>query len=468
MTRSLSFGATLLLAQAACAAEPALPPNHPPPAGEEALFAGPSQDLRLLAERAYVWGMPLVEAELIRSRFKAMAPLNRFFHRRALSGPEMRAGVGPNNDTLYSLTWVDLSEGPLVVTTPNFGDRYYTISINQADSSSNQSLGQRTHGGRMPPLFVHGPDWTGPVPAGMVAVPVSTRFANLAGRILVRGPEEYAEVHVLQDQMTIYRWRDWQAGNRTPAAEPAVDLSLKPDPAVPDELRFLDLLGQILRYWQARDPGEAAMIASFAPLGLGLGVGFDPGRLSPAARTAAIAGLNVGRRRVAKSALALGTQRKGWTTNFRGSRFGEDWLLRAAVAKDQIFVAVPEEAIYPVGRVDSEGRPLSGAHRYRIHFASDALPPVQAFWSVTAYDDNGFMVPNPMRRYSIGDRSPGLRRHADGGITIELAKNPPPPGDKVNWLPVSDGPFYLMMRLYVPRAEVLQGKWVPPAITRLD
>lgn len=434
-----------------------------------------SAEIEALARRAYIWGMPLVEAAKIREKFTlvqvpgdiALTPINSFKHRRTLAGPEMRVGVGPNNDTIYSLAWLDLSDGPLIVTAPDFGRRYYTFSINFADSSAEQSLGQRTHGGQLPPLFVHGPGYRGNVPAGMLDVPSPTRYVNVAGRFLIRSPNEYAQVNALQDQLAIIRWSDWRKGRRTPASSPQPRaLSRGPD-GTPPALGFFHQLGSVLQDWVV-SPEERSFVNELGRLGLSQCNGFQPDRLSAAQIRALRSGFELAREEVRLASLRLGTERNGWTTNYRGPRFAADYLLRAAVAKDQIFVAVPEEAIYPVGRVDSEGRLLHGSNRYRIRFTPDDLPPVDAFWSVTAYDDNGFMIPNAIRRYSVGDRTEGLVKSSDGSITIELSKTPPAEGDPVNWLPVAaDAPFYLMMRLYQPREVVLNQRWAPPPIKRM-
>ncbi len=169
-----------------------------------AIFAGETHDPRRLAQRAYVWGYPLVAAARIRFRFTGQGPgelgtpLNQFTHTRRLAGPEYRVGVGPNNDTIYSIAWVDLAGGPFVLETPDFGGRYYTFSFNYADSSAEESLGSRTHGGQLPPLFIQGPGHDVAVPPGMQGVRSRTRYLNIAGRMLVQGPHEYPQVHALQ------------------------------------------------------------------------------------------------------------------------------------------------------------------------------------------------------------------------------------------------------------------------------
>lgn len=452
------------------------------PSGET-VWARPAEHIELLTEaqaeniayRAYVWGMPLVEAALIRARFTQgqgaadeATPINAFKHRRTLSGPEMRVGVGPNNDTIYSSAWLDLANGPLILTSPDFGNRYYTFSINQADSSSEQSLGQRTHGGQLPPLFVHGPNWRGPVPKGMVDVPSSTRYVNVAGRVLVRSPREYHEVHSLQDKLAVIRWADWRKGSRTPALPVGQrELTQGPD-GTPPELVFLHRLGSVLQDWIVR-PEDKAMILEIKRIAITPAHGFDPGDLGGKQLSALARGVARSREDVRLASLRLGVERNGWTTNYLGPRFGSDYLLRAAVAKDQIFVAVPEEAVYPIGRVDAEGRKLDGEYRYRIRFAPGQVPPVDAFWSITAYDDAGFMIPNAANRYSVGDRTHGMVKDADGSVTIEISAAAPADGRQGNWLPVTaDAPFYLMMRLYRPRGTVLDQTWVPPAIERVE
>jgi hypothetical protein len=127
----------------------------------------------------------------------------------------------------------------------------------------------------------------------------------------------------------------------------------------------------------------------------------------------------------------------------------------------------PEDAVYMHCQQDSEGRAIDGAHRYRIHFAADQLPPVRAFWSVTMYSQDGYFVHNPINRFAIGDRDP-LKKNADGSVDLYI-QHEAPGGDKdANWLPSPAGVFNLSLRLYWPGEEILQGKWVPPAVMAAD
>jgi hypothetical protein len=148
-------------------------------------------------------------------------------------------------------------------------------------------------------------------------------------------------------------------------------------------------------------------------------------------------------------------------------------LQRALVARIGWGANVPEESVYPVARVDADGERLDGAATYRITFPPGGLPPVAAFWSLTAYGEDMFLAEHPSGRYAIGDRTPGLAAADDGSLTLVLTHDEAdaaaavPDGAPVNWLPVPAGPFVLMLRLYLPGPEVLDGTYEYPRIERL-
>jgi hypothetical protein len=430
-----------------------------------------------LAVRAYVWGFPLVEMARIRLRAtnpddphaprppaSTGAPLNRWGHQTMPADPTFRFGVGPSVDLLYSSLRLDLADGPWVIEVPDCGDRYYTVQIAYADSSAEQSYGRRTHGPQLPPLFLYGPGDETPVPAGMLAVPSPTRYCLLPARFLFdpADPADLEAVRALQRQLTA---RPLQAD---PSAPPVPDQRRLVDPstAPPPQLLFLHELGNVLRDWVVQ-PADQPWIDGFADIGLTPEAGFRPERLSTTTLDEVARGLSDGVEIVLNKSLSLGDDVGGWTINHRGPRFGDDYLLRAGVATDQIVVTVPEEALYPLARLDSEGRPLNGRQSYRIHVPHSQEPPVDAFWSITLYGDDGFLVDNPIGRYAISDRTPGLIRHADGAIEIAVSSSPPPPDTEANWLPAPASAFYLMLRLYMPRPAALNGTWNPPAVERV-
>jgi hypothetical protein len=158
------------------------------------------------------------------------------------------------------------------------------------------------------------------------------------------------------------------------------------------------------------------------------------------------------------------TRINGWVTVFGCGLPGNGVLTRAACAR--IFpgpVNVPQEAMYWKTAVDGAGRALSGAHDYTLRFPSGGLPPNDAFWSLTMADEKEHFVPNPIDRYSVGDRS-GLAPNADGSVDIYL-QNAAPAGHESNWLPAPAGRFILWLRVYMPGAAILDRKYtVPPVV----
>ncbi|MCM3766179.1 DUF1254 domain-containing protein [Neobacillus niacini] len=394
------------------------------------------KDVYTLALRAYIWGYPLISSAVMRLNLtqqvqsmavcdvNAGAPLNHVGHGRSLFNPNSK-GIGPNNDTLYSLAWLDLSQEPMVLETPKFGNRYYTFQLALADTSTSMSAGQRTNGGQLPPLFIYGPAYHGTVPTGMLGVPSYTRYCLIAGRFLVNGPEDLEAVHKLQDQIRLRSWSDYLSGTigerEVPKQRPLSD----PERPVHPNFEFLEMLGNVLRDWVITNDDERKLIESFQSIGLTQERGFDPDSLSQETKAEMIRGLADGKKTVEEKSLNLGTNVNGWTINYAGPRFGKDYLLRAAVCKDQRHVTLPEEALYPLARVDASGIPLDGSQQYRIRMAVNELPPVDAFWSITLYNDSGAMVENPINRYSIGDRTPGLIVESDGCVDIRLQHQPP-------------------------------------------
>jgi len=436
-------------------------------------------EIRSLATTAYVWGSALVASARLRQNVtrpddpfavrpasSAAAPLNNLGHQRQLSDPQLTVGVAPNVDTLYSLAWLDLEQVPFVLETPDFGDRYYAFQIGYADTECDLCPGMRTHGPQMPPLFIHGPTYRGAAPDGMLAVASRTRYLMIAGRILVQpeDPDDITEVRRLQEQVKLRTLPRWEA--RDDGVNPVGAQRLLPsagDARDPD-LLFLHQLGCVLGEGVVA-PAERELVASFSQLGLRSGGGLDEEAISEVDRPRVVAGLRDGEALVDEKIGNLGRAANGWSVNLQGPRFGDDYLLRAAVAKNQIYVVPADEAVYPVARIDGNGHRLNGRSRYRLVLESP--PPAGAFWSLTAYGTPGPLVANRLNRYAIGDRTPGVVRDGDGALPIFLQHDEPDDGT-ANWLPVPLGPFHLMLRLYWPQPAVLEGRWYPPPIERLD
>jgi hypothetical protein len=162
---------------------------------------------------------------------------------------------------------------------------------------------------------------------------------------------------------------------------------------------------------------------------------------------------------------AMTTTVNGWSTTMKAGQPGNGLLVRAACARILPAVNVVQEAAYWTTTVDSAGRRLNGQRAYVLQFPAGQLPPNDAFWSLTMTDVVGYMVRNPIDRYSLGSRS-GLVPNADGSIDMYLQRTAPA-GHESNWLPAPAGNFKLMLRAYVPGRAVLDGEYHVPPVKRV-
>ncbi len=413
-------------------------------------------DLRSAAREAWLYGLPLIEMAATRARALSgrggqPAGLNRFGHTRALAGPQSRAVTAPNNDTLYSSAWLDLTKGPVTLTLPPTGDRYISVAGMSMFTDNDFILGTRTSGGAGGRFTIVGPGQTG---SGPGVVRLTTPHGWLLARILVDGEADLPAVHVLQDGL-------WLEGPGGLDAPPAYATRQSPP------LEYFASVAALLK----ADPPPAtdgALFARTAVLGLTAAGAFDAGRFDAAARAAIEAG--VADARQALRAMRPGGAVDGWTYPRASLGFyNQDYPFRAAVALSGLAALPPAEAMYLQPAMGDGGRMLDGAGPWKLHFPAGQLPAVDAFWSLTMYEATPegqfFLVDNPIGRYSIGDRTPGLRSNPDGSLTIWIARADPGGDRTANWLPAPPaGPFSLSLRAYLPKDEMRDGRYRLPAL----
>ena len=433
------------------------------------------QEAKQLAEDAYIFAFSMLE------NYKTMyvqavdenlptfrAPFNQFFHMRQLLGPEFTEVVGPNNDTLYSLAWLDLGREPVVLSLPDFDERYYVIQIVDMYTFNVEYIGARATGYQAAKYLFAGPGWDGPTPEGIDGVRrTEGRFMFLLGRTAVSGGEDVPAVNALQDQFDLMPLSAYLG---QPVPDPAPSLNFPPyDPRKAASIGFIDyfnfLLGQL-------DPGqdERPLLKKWAQIGVQPGEPFDPETLESEIRQAVAEGVAAAHEKIKAESLQVGRNVNNWTLigegfGYRSMVGGKD-LLRAAANMAGLYGNNPEEAYNFGAAKDGDGEPLDASkHNYVIHFKTP--PPVKAFWSVTMYKlPTPLFVANPIKRYSIGDRTPGFNPNEDGSVTIYLQHESPGPEKEANWLPAPDGPFALALRIYWPGQDVLDGKWEPSAIKK--
>jgi hypothetical protein len=431
-----------------------------------------SGDARSLSYDATVYLYPLVTMEVTRRQMinvpagakPAFGPPNTFNHVRAFPPADFRAVVRPNFDTLYSSAWLDLTAGPVVVSVPDTSDRYYLLPMLDMWTDVFASPGKRTTGTGAQAYAVVPPGYRGDVPEGAQVLEAPTPWVWVIGRTQTNGPSDYAAVSAIQDGFTI---RPLNPTEHT--IDPAQDTTTEPLHLV-DGMSAVDFFAFACEAMKvnAPHPTDYSILARIAKLGIVPGESFDEGKLAAGAPDEVEAGAAAARAAIAANIAHLGNRGNGWTVATEAiGVYGNSYLKRATIAVAGLGANPPEDAVYPVLLADAEGDPVTGEHDYVIHFDADRLPPVDAFWSITMYDGEGFQTPNELDRFAIGDRDP-LVFNPDGSLDILVQHTNPGPERESNWLPAPRGPLGITMRLYAPRAEALSGGWAPPPVTRSD
>ena len=374
-------------------------------------------------------------------------------------------------DTLYSLASIDLSAGPLVLSVPEMGERYWLMQLVDAWNNVPAVPGSRTRGGRGGDFAIVGPGWAGKLPDGVSELRMPTTLGVIGGRTYVSGPEDYAAVHALQDEYRLVPLDAWGT-DWTPPAEVPVQPGVDTRTPVPRQVltmtpeTFFSRLNALLPA-NPPDPADAPLMERIAALGVAPGAEFPWAGFDPDVQHAITEGVEAGRLDLHAQQAHLGDYVNGWQITLDMGRYGTRYAYRAAWTFFGVGGNLIEDACYPLAAIDGTGVPLDSAHRYTLHFDHDQLPPVNAFWSLTMYDPDSYLVPNPVDRYALGDRS-GLSYEDDGSLTLTLQSERPEASPQANWLPAPPkGAFKVALRLYSPKPEVASGSWQPPPLTRI-
>ncbi len=419
---------------------------------------------------AYIYGYPLVdmyqqqhnETHRVSSERNVYAPLNRFYRFAELVTPATSGYLrAPNADTLYFSGWYDISDEPVIIHVPNTRGRYYTIAVTNSYSEV-EHLGRRTTGTEQGYFALVRPGWQGALPAGVRPFETETPTGWLLGRMLVDGPDDYPQAQALVDDIWMASLSEFTPGQRPPL--PAEETASEMD--ILEELAFFEVMNTVMQDLPVR-PGEEALLAQFATLGIGRGEAFDIDALSDATREGLLAAIESGREIVVASSGTSIPSDDGWIVLEFAGRYGFQYRERAMVVEGG-YANRPEESIYPARILDNEGKALSGKHRYKLVFDAGELPDVNAFWSLSAYNVNRSrsLEPNALERYSLGDRTEGLRFNDDGSLEVLLQHEQPE--DTANWLPTPPGLFLLVMRMYEPGEKALSRESPFPTLQRIE
>ena len=451
------------------------PHAQQPPSSTASAHSISPAEARAIAQEAYIYLYPLITMDVTRKQLNNTdpksgggigGPPNTFNHVRTFPDADMRAVVRPNFDTLYSSAWLDLTGGPVVVSTADTGGRYFLLPMIDMWTDVFAVPGKRTQGTGAANFAVVPPGWTGTLPPDTERIQAPTPYVWIIGRTQTNGVKDYDAVHRAQDGYRITLLADWGKTPRTitQKIDPSIDTKTAPLKQV-NSMPALDYFrygADLMRQHPPHDT-DWSMLARMKRIGIEPGK-FDSARIGP---DALASGAAAGLRSMTEKLPTLARVVNGWQMNTDTMGvYGDYYLKRAIVAMVGLGANQPEDAIYPLNVADADGNPVSGEHRYVLHFAKSDLPPADAFWSLTMYDEEGFQVANPINRFAIGDRD-ALKYNADGSLDLFIQNENPGPDGEANWLPSpKSGKLGLTLRLYAPRAEALDGRWNPPPIKR--
>ncbi|MHA3024273.1 DUF1254 domain-containing protein [Mycobacterium sp. BMJ-28] len=431
-------------------------------------------EVREIAKQAYLYGFPMVDNYRIQYSYfvdqndpNYKGGWNQIHNLARVATPADTAIQTPNSDTPYSFVGADLRTEPLVLTVPPIeAGRYFSVQFIDAYTYNFAYVGSRATGNGGGKYLLAGPSWHGDTPAGIAEVIRSdTDFAFIAYRTQLFSPADLDNVKKIQDG---YRVQPLSAflNQPPPAAPPLIDFVKPLTPAQEKTSpEFFNIMNFTLRYAPVL-PSEKDLRARFATIGIGPDATFNPDTLSPDKRAAIEGGMADAWAEfdaLQKDKINTG---QVTTADLFGSRqeLGDNYLYRMAAAVLGIYGNTKQEAIYPFLPVDSTGSPLTGADNYTFRFPPGQLPPVNAFWSLTMYKlPESLLVANPIDRYLINSPMlPSLKADADGGYTLYIQHTSPGPEKESNWLPAPQGPFQLLLRLYWPKDQALDGQWKAP------
>ncbi|MBK6613881.1 DUF1254 domain-containing protein [Ottowia sp.] len=376
------------------------------------------------------------------------APFNTFGHSRERWTDRDRDIVTPANDLLYSNAWLDLRQGPVVITVPPQTGRYFVLELMDAYTNNFHNIGTRNTapGGERFALIGPGSDAT--VPEGTTPIHSPTALVWVLGRVLVDGDADEEAARGFQAGFRI-------DGPATPAPPPSVAQWQQGGDEVLD---FFANLARALHDFPP-PPSQRGVFDLLRGAHLRLSPDGKLGDLRPATLEGLRAAYATAMQTI--EGMTRAASKAPWRYSTRLGRYGDDLMLRAATAWKGLGALAADEAIYAVTDYDDQGELLDGQRLYRLHFADGGQVPAGAFWSVTLYGEDRYLAPNPIGRYALGNRSP-LQRNADGSLTLYVSQQPPP-GPRENWLPAPAGGFYLILRLYHPQPAFLDGSYrMPP------
>jgi hypothetical protein len=438
---------------------------------------------------AYVYFYSLITMDVTRKQFTNIepgkelgkGPMNMFNNVPEYPPANFKGVVRPNFDTLYSISYLDMTKEPVVVSVPDTNGRYYLLPMLDMWSDVFASPGWRTTGTQAGNYLVTPPGWRPDLrdrfidefklPKDTQRIEAPTPIVWVIGRTKTDGPPDYDAVHKIQAGFKVSLLSEWGKAPKPPEVkiDPSVDMKTPPKIQV-DTMSAAKYFAYAAELLKTNPPHltDEPIIARMKRIGIEAGKSFDLEKAPPAVRAGLQSAPSAGQQLMQWKIPTLARVVNHWSMNTDTMGvYGNYYLKRAIVAQVGLGANLPDDAIYPLNLGDENGQPLDGANKYVLHFEKGVTPPVSAFWSITLYDPEGFQVANTLNRFAVSSWMP-FKYNPDGSLDLYFQNESPGKDKEANWLPAPKGAFNLTMRLYAPKSEALTGKWNPPAITRVQ
>ena len=432
---------------------------------------------RTMARLAYTWGYPMANIFNRRNAFRPLkepgrlngvlpaAPIGYICMLSDYIAPQQNSVACPNQDVVYGYGYFDLDKEAVVIQVPDFGDRFWVYALYDAHTEQTGKVG-KMYNSKPGFYLLHGPNWKGEMPQGITQViKFKTELGNAIPRVFMDDTDEDRKaIQPLINQIMAYPLSEYDGKMKTKewAKVPNIPTGNTGGGEIKwvEPEKFFDLLPEILEKVPPLK-GEEAMYAQFKAL------------LATAEKDPEIKKLIVEEavnldKTLIKDYLKWQYNGKpagnGWSRSLHNAVWGYDYTSRTSSGRSNIFDNRPNETQYFYTDNTTNGEKLNGNSDYRITF--NPIPPVKGFWSLTLYNEDHFFFPNDLKRYSLGTKNKGLKKNADGSLTLYVGNKNPGSDKESNWIPAPKDDFSIYIRAYWGEQGIIDESWTPPVVEK--
>ncbi|MBB6460267.1 DUF1254 domain-containing protein [Flammeovirga kamogawensis] len=419
------------------------------------------------SEAFYDYAYPLVmmkisQDAMLTSPLRKGDDVNKFIMFKKLAQPENTAVVLGNRNTLYCVGWVDLSEGPVLFEIPDMNKRYYVMPLIDAWTNTFKSFGSRTTGQKAQKYFLTLSSYNGKVPDGYERVNCPTSMVWITGRIQADNDADALVANKLQDE---YILRPYTA--RVNKYKPTFQ-AMKVKKPVPFSLAMDTETFYTTFFDMLRTNPPAAADAAFLKDYSFFKKNVSYNDLDEATKATLKAGLEKSTKKFLGIFYKGNEQKTAWDFKIEDmGDWGVDYSRRAYYAVWGIGANIPQDAVYGVSQLDGDLKQLEGTNIYKISFPPNGTPEVGGFWSITAYNNEGYLEANTEKRYASGSNM-DIKYNKDGSLDLYLSSKQPKGVSDYNWIPTPKGTFKILFRMYWPKESILDGSYQLPNIKKID